>query len=77
MNLPEIFPNPPSARIHLMKLIFTLALIWGALFLGGCADQSLTTDEEYANSRGPAPHGPDPSAYLPQNPSSNNSSGRY
>lgn len=59
-----------------MKMIYTLALVCSALLLGGCADQSLTTDEEYANSRGPAPHGPDPSAYLPQNPSSNGS-GRY
>ena len=59
-----------------MKLIFTLALVCSALLLGGCADQSLTTDEEYANSRGPAPHGPDPSAYLPQN-SLSNSGGHY
>jgi hypothetical protein len=49
-----------------MKLIFTLALVCGALLLGGCADPSLMTDEEYANSRGPAPHSPDPTSNLPQ-----------
>ena len=49
-----------------MKLILTLALVCGGLLLGGCADQSLMTDEEYANSRRPAANSPDPTAYLPQ-----------
>jgi hypothetical protein len=49
-----------------MKLILTLALVCGSLLLGGCADQSLMTDEEYANSRRPAPNSPDPTNYIPQ-----------
>ena len=49
-----------------MKLFVTLALVCGALLLGGCADQSLMTEEEYARSRGPAPHSPDPTMHIPQ-----------
>ena len=51
-----------------MKFALILASICGALIFGGCADQSLMTDEEYANSRPPAPHQPDPTYHLPQTP---------
>ena len=67
MNLPEPFPSPRSANNHLMKVILTLALACAALVFGGCADQSLMTDEEYRNSRGPAPNSPDPTGYIPNN----------
>ena len=49
-----------------MKFALILASICGALLFGGCADQSLMTDEEYANSRRPAPNPPDPTYHLPQ-----------
>jgi hypothetical protein len=48
-----------------MKSILILAVACAALLFGGCADQSLMTDEEYANSRGPAPYSPDPTSHLP------------
>jgi hypothetical protein len=51
-----------------MKLAILFLSICGALLLGGCADRSLMTDEEYANSRKPAPNSPDPTAFLPQAP---------
>jgi hypothetical protein len=49
-----------------MKSILVLAVACAALLFGGCADQSLMTDEEYANSRRPAPNSPDPIGYIPQ-----------
>jgi outer membrane lipoprotein SlyB len=58
-----------------MKSTLVLFAISLALFLGGCADQSLMTDEEYRNSRGPAPHSPDYSAVIPQKPSTYNAGG--
>jgi len=48
-----------------MKFAIILASICAGILLGGCSDQSLMTDEEYANSRGPAPHSPDPTIHLP------------
>jgi hypothetical protein len=54
-----------------MKVAIILVSLCGALFLSGCESQSLMTDEEYANSRGPAPYSPDPSYHVPtpqQNP---------
>jgi outer membrane lipoprotein SlyB len=60
-----------------MKSAIILASICAALLLGGCADQSLMTDEEYTNSRGPAPHAPDFSNVLPQRSSTYNPSGGY
>ena len=47
-----------------MKLALFLAAIFCALLLGGCADQSLLTDEEYAK-RPPAPFSPDPMQHVP------------
>ena len=47
-----------------MKFAIILALICCALLLGGCADNSLVTDEEYNNSKGPAPHAPDYAAQI-------------
>jgi PBP1b-binding outer membrane lipoprotein LpoB len=51
-----------------MKFLFALALACSALVLGGCADQSLITDEEYAEMRKPAANSPDPMQHLPYNP---------
>jgi hypothetical protein len=48
-----------------MKVALFLASIACALLLGGCADQSLMTDEDYVKSRGPAPYSPDFSGVLP------------
>ena len=58
-----------------MKLLLTLAFVGAAFLFGGCADQSLMTDEEYARTRGPAPHSPDAARYTPQ--TSPYTSGRY
>ena len=48
-----------------MKVALILVAIAWALLLGGCADQSLMTDEDYRNSKGPAPFSPDFSGVLP------------
>jgi hypothetical protein len=45
-----------------MKFAIILASICVALLLGGCADNSLMTDEEYRAVKGPAPFSPDPTA---------------
>ena len=58
-----------------MKFALILASIACALLLGGCADTSLMTDEEYANSKPPAPHSPDFSSVLPQRSSTLNQGG--
>jgi hypothetical protein len=55
-----------------MRFTITLTFVCCALLFGGCADNSLMTDEEYAKSKGPAPHAPDFSAVLPQTSSSMN-----
>jgi hypothetical protein len=49
-----------------MKMILTLAFVCGALLLGGCADQSLVSDEEYHAMKGPAPFASDPTHHIPQ-----------
>lgn len=72
MNLPEIFPSPRNVNAQLMKPALILVLLSCALLIGGCADQSLMTDEEYAASRGPAPHSPDYSGVLPRTSSTLN-----
>jgi PBP1b-binding outer membrane lipoprotein LpoB len=59
-----------------MKLKFAFAAIAWALLLGGCADQSLMTDEEYKESRKPAPFSPDFSGVLPD-PSTGRPAGGY
>jgi hypothetical protein len=48
-----------------MKFTIILAAICGALVLGGCANQSLLTDEEYYQVKGPAPNSPDPMQHIP------------
>jgi hypothetical protein len=55
-----------------MKIAIILASICCVVLLGGCADQSLMTDEEYVKSKGPAPHSPDFSGVLPQTSSTHN-----
>jgi hypothetical protein len=52
------------------------ASICCALVLGGCADQSLMTDEEYRAVKGPAPFSPDFSSVLPD-PSTGRPAGGY
>jgi hypothetical protein len=47
-----------------MKSLLTLAFVCGALLFGGCADNSLTSDEDYYKTRGPAPNSPDFSANV-------------
>ena len=59
-----------------MKFAIILVSICGALFLGGCADQSLMTDEEYRQNKGPAPFSPDYSSVLP-NPNTGRPAGGY
>jgi len=49
-----------------MKKILLLLSLGGTLLLTGCY-QSLLTDEEYANSRPPAPHSPDHTAVVHPN----------
>ena len=51
-----------------MKLLLTFVFVCGALLFGGCADNSLMTDEDYYNVRGPAANSPDFSRNLPQSP---------
>jgi hypothetical protein len=52
-----------------MKVALILTAIAWALLLGGCADQSLMTDEDYYKNKGPAPHSPDFSNVLPNSSS--------
>ena len=72
-----------------MKFTIVFALICFALLLGGCADQSLTTDEESTKSREPAPYTPpyspdrnsdpnssDPTSHVPSTPSADSNT-RY
>jgi outer membrane lipoprotein-sorting protein len=61
-----------------MKILFVLIALMSALFLSGCAEQPLISDEEYNAMRGPAPYSPDFSSVLPQpNARSSQSSGHY
>jgi len=48
-----------------MKILFALFVSVFALFLGGCAEQPLMSDEEYYARRGPAPDAPDYAARVP------------
>jgi hypothetical protein len=57
-----------------MKLTIILASVCCALLLGGCADQSLLTDDEYYKTKGPAPNSPDPMAHILN---ANNAPGGY
>ncbi len=52
-----------------MKFVIILASICCLFVFGGCADNSLMTDEEYVKSKGAAPYSPDFSSVLP-NPGS-------
>jgi hypothetical protein len=51
-----------------MKSLLTLAFMCGALLFGGCADNSLMTEEDYYKTRGPAANSPDFSRNLPYSP---------
>jgi len=48
-----------------MKFAIILAAIFCGLLLGSCSDQSLITDEEYKQLKGPAPFSPDYTGVLP------------
>jgi len=50
-----------------MKIALTFAALACVFLLNSCADQSLLTDEEYRERRGPAPFSPDYSGVLPEN----------
>ena len=58
-----------------MKIALIFASLVCAFLLSSCADQSLMTDEEYRNTKGPAPFSPDYSGVLPD-PASNRAAGR-
>lgn len=49
-----------------MKILFVLIASMSALFLSGCVDRPLISDEEYNATRGPAPYSPDYTGILPQ-----------
>ena len=53
-----------------MKLALMFAVLACAFLFNGCTDTSLMTDEEYRNSKGPAPFSPDYSGVInnPSNP---------
>jgi hypothetical protein len=59
-----------------MKFAIILASICWGLLLGGCSDQSLITDEEYKQIKGPAAFSPDYSSVLPD-PARNRAAGGY
>jgi hypothetical protein len=59
-----------------MKIALLFASLACAFLLSSCADQSLMTDEEYRNSKGPAPFSPDFSGVLPD-PSTGRPAGGY
>ncbi len=48
-----------------MKNLFVLFVSVTALFLSGCNEQPLISDEEYNRIKGPAAYSPDPTAHLP------------
>jgi hypothetical protein len=55
-----------------MKIHFLLVASVLALLVGGCANDSMMTDEEYDEAHsGPAPGSPDPTGHLPPPPSTN------
>lgn len=51
-----------------MKIVLTFAALACVFLLNSCQDTSLMTDEEYKNSKGPAPFAPDYSG-VTANPS--------
>ena len=59
-----------------MKIAIIFASLACAFLLNSCADQSLMTDEEYRNAKGPAPFSPDFSGVLPD-PSKGRPAGGY
>ena len=63
MTLPTVSRNHPNAEIVMKAALLLLSVCFG-LLLAGCADQSLITDEEYRERKGPAAHSPDPTAHL-------------
>jgi len=59
-----------------MKIPLIFASLACAFLLNSCADNSLMTDEEYKNARGPAPFSPDYSNVLPD-PTTGRPAGGY
>ena len=54
-----------------MKSALIFTLIACALLVGGCTDTSLISDEDYARNKPPAPHSPDFTGVITQDPSRN------
>lgn len=72
-NLPKPSPNRPNVRKRShMKFPFLLGAVCVALLFTSCADQSLLTDEEYREIKGPAPHSPDPMQNIPETATTSN-----
>jgi hypothetical protein len=59
-----------------MKFAIIIAAICCGLFLGACSDQSLISDEEYRQIKGPAPFSPDFTSVLPD-PTTGRPAGGY
>jgi len=49
-----------------MKFAYLLVALCGAFLLTSCGDNSLLTDEEYKQTKGPAPFSPDPANLMPE-----------
>ena len=59
-----------------MKFAIIFASISCGLLLGSCSDQSLMTDEEYRQMKGPAAFSPDYTSVLPD-PTTGRPAGGY
>jgi hypothetical protein len=59
-----------------MKFAIIAASISCGLLLGSCSDQSLMTDEEYRQMKGPAAFSPDYTSVLPD-PTTGRPAGGY
>jgi hypothetical protein len=59
-----------------MKFAIIVASISCGLLLGSCSDQSLMTDEEYRQMKGPAAFSPDYTSVLPD-PTTGRPAGGY
>jgi hypothetical protein len=59
-----------------MKIPLIVATLACAVLLSSCADTSLMTDEEYRQTKGPAPFSPDYTSVLPD-PNTGRPAGGY
>lgn len=58
-----------------MKNLFVLFVSVAALFVSGCNEPPLISDEEYNRIKGPAPYSPDPTSHIQSQQQTQ--SGRY